>query len=736
MDNELAVLGAALLLAGLFARVGRRLGLPTIPFFIVAGIVFGPQTPGIVVLEDPEELHLLAMLGLVLLLFHLGIEFSVQELLGGGRRLLWAGGSYIVLNFGAGLVLGWALGWGTREIFVIAGMIGTSSTAIVTKLILDLRRVANPETGMILGIIVVEDVFIAFYLALLQPIFGEQDAAGEVILSIATAFAFLLGLFALARWGARLVRPVLATADAELTIVVTVGFGVFVAGFAHSAGASDAVGALLAGMVVAGTGIGPRVERLLVPLRDVFAAIFFFWFGLTIAPSDMGAIAPAVAVAVVVTLVFNVVAGVVAARIYGYGRTEAANTALMLVSRGEFELILASLAVAAGLDGRVAPFAALYVLVLSILSPLFSARSYVLARWLPRRLFAPQPALDTAREPPSPGPIIEVGVIRRLGAETVEHPVRQGDAIVGAHVRDLDLPREALVSVIVRGDEAIAPRGSTRIRAGDRLHILVRREAAKEVDALQERWRRGPIGAPPRPRRRLRGASPIFTVRPCGDDAVIGALGAPERVLGQPVAARLRVRRDRPGALVALGDGRYAVTGPHHRRRLPRRRHDIRPATRRAGRSRLPRMAADGRGSPRDRHLRATDGRTAWTLAVAVRWGEPPICIERALRNAGGGADGIRGRSTATRISLQEGRHRGRDVDRPGSGSAARTRRRHARHHGDPVEAVGRRVPLTWRAPRVDCRTEEARCQRSTTTCSRRSIARTRTSPRTRAARW
>lgn len=390
MDNELAVLGAALLLAGLFARAGRSIGLPTIPFFIVAGIIFGPQTPGFVVLEDPDAIHLLAMLGLVLLLFHLGIEFSINELLGGGRRLLWAGGSYIALNFGAGLVLGWAFGWGTREIFVIAGMIGTSSTAIVTKLLLDLRRLANPETGMILGIIVVEDVFLAFYLALLQPIFGEQEGAGEIVLSIAIAFTFLLGLFALARWGAALIRPIISAGDAELTTILLVGFGVFVAGFADSAGASDAVGALLAGMVVAGTGIGPRVERLIIPLRDTFAAIFFFWFGLTIAPSDMGAIALPVAIAVVVTLTFNIIAGIVAARIYGYGPPAAANAALMLVSRGEFELILASLAVAAGLDSRVAPFAALYVLVLSILSPLMSARSSVLARWLPRRLFAPQ----------------------------------------------------------------------------------------------------------------------------------------------------------------------------------------------------------------------------------------------------------------------------------------------------------------------------------------------------------
>jgi monovalent cation:H+ antiporter-2, CPA2 family len=562
VDNELAVLGAALLLAGLFARVGRRLGLPTIPFFIVAGIICGPHTPGVVVLEDPEAIHLLAMLGLVLLLFHLGIEFSINELLAGGRRLFWAGGSYIALNFGAGLLLGWALGWGTREIFVIAGMIGTSSTAIVTKLILDLRRVANPETGMILGIIVVEDVFLAFYLALLQPILGGQDAAGEVVLSVAVAFLFLIGLFALARWGARLVRPVVSTPDAELSVILIVGFGVFVAGFADTAGASDAVGALLAGMVVAGTGVGPRVERLLVPLRDTFAAIFFFWFGLTIAPSDMGAIAPTVVVAVIVTLAFNVVAGIVAARIYGYGRSAAANTALMLVSRGEFELILASLAVAAGLDSRVAPFAALYVLVLSILSPLLSARSFVLARRLPRRLFAPDAALETPADSSASEPIIEIGVIRRLGAETIEHPVRRDEAVVDVHVRDLGLPRDALVSAIVRGDEAIAPRGSTRIRAGDRLHLLVRREVAKEVDALQERWRHGPIGAPPRPRRKLRGSSPIFTVRPFADDAVTGDLHAPERVLGRSVVARLRVRRDRPGALVALEDGRYAVTGP------------------------------------------------------------------------------------------------------------------------------------------------------------------------------
>jgi CPA2 family monovalent cation:H+ antiporter-2 len=390
VETELFVIGAAFMVAGLFGRAGRALGLPTIPFFIVAGIALGPHTPGVALLDNPDELHMLAMLGLVLLLFHLGIEFSIEDLIAGGRTLLVAGGAYIALNFSAGLALGWWLGWGTRETFVIAGMIGTSSTAIVTKLLLELRRRGNRETPMILGIIVVEDVFLAFYLALLQPILGHQESIAGMVTATVVAFAVLLSLFALARWGGRIVRPALAAHDNELTTVLVVGFGILVAGVAHAAGASDAVGALMAGMIVSGAGLSHRVERLVIPLRDVFGAIFFFWFGLTIAPTAMGAVALPVALAVVVTLTFNILAGIVAARLYGFGAQEAANAALLLVSRGEFELILASLAVAAGLDSRMAPFAALYVLVLSLFSPLASARSDVLARMLPSRLFGEQ----------------------------------------------------------------------------------------------------------------------------------------------------------------------------------------------------------------------------------------------------------------------------------------------------------------------------------------------------------
>jgi monovalent cation:H+ antiporter-2, CPA2 family len=118
---------------------------------MLAGIVFGPHTPGLALVEDPRDLALLASLGLVLLLFYLGLEFTLNDLFGGGRSLVAAGSIYIVLNIGGGLAFGFALGWGAREALVIAGAVAFSSSAIVTKLLVELRRLANPETRLILG---------------------------------------------------------------------------------------------------------------------------------------------------------------------------------------------------------------------------------------------------------------------------------------------------------------------------------------------------------------------------------------------------------------------------------------------------------------------------------------------------------------------------------------------------------------------------------------------------------
>ena len=175
MTNELLVLGIAFLIAGLVARAGNRIGLPTIPLFIAVGILLGPNTPGPVLIEHPEDLALLASFGLIFLLFYLGVELSIDDLTGGGTRLLASAGIYLGLNIGAGLAFGFALGSGTREAFVVAGITGISSSAIVTKVVVELRRLSNPETPLILGIIVIEDLFLALYLAALAPVLGDTS---------------------------------------------------------------------------------------------------------------------------------------------------------------------------------------------------------------------------------------------------------------------------------------------------------------------------------------------------------------------------------------------------------------------------------------------------------------------------------------------------------------------------------------------------------------------------------
>ncbi|MER5882222.1 cation:proton antiporter [Streptomyces sp. NPDC001941] len=376
-------MGGAFLAAAVLARLGNRIGLPTIPLFILAGILLGPHTPGIVLVSDPHELEMLSALGLVLLLFYLGLEFHLDDLRTGGRRMALAGGAYLALNVGAGLAFGFALGWGTAEALVLAGVLGISSSAIVTKVLVDLGRIGNPETKPILGIIVVEDVFLALYLAALQPILSGADSLAAAVVDGGKAFGFLLLLALAARFGTRVVSRLFATRDDELLVISFLGAAVFVAGVSEWFGVADAIGAFMVGLMLGSTASGARIRSLVHPLRDAFGAMFFFAFGLSIDPGDLPVVLWPVLAAVAVTLVMNVVAGLAAARVYGFGAGPAANVATTLLARGEFALILATMAAAAGLDERLSPFIAGYVLLLAVLGPLAAGRSAWLARLLP-----------------------------------------------------------------------------------------------------------------------------------------------------------------------------------------------------------------------------------------------------------------------------------------------------------------------------------------------------------------
>lgn len=386
MHADLIGFGALVLVAGLLARAGRRVGLPSVPFYMLTGILLGPATPGPVLIAHPEDLALLASVGLVLLLFNLGVEFPVQQVFGSGRRLFIAAACSIGLNVGAGLGFGFALGWGSREAFVIAGALGISSSAIATKLLIELRRLANAETPIILGIIVIEDLFLAFYLALLSPILAGASTPADIALHIGMSFGYLVLLVLVARFGARAIGWLIGSHEDELLAILMFGLVVLVAGLSAEVGVSDAIGALMVGLVVARTAVRERVERLVLPLRDVFAAVFFVAFGLSIDVGAFGAVAVPVVIAVLITLVVNVGSGLITASLFGFNQRGAANVGLTVLGRGEFSLILATLALGAGLNSRIGPFVALYVLVLAVLSPMLAAQSRYLARFIPDQL--------------------------------------------------------------------------------------------------------------------------------------------------------------------------------------------------------------------------------------------------------------------------------------------------------------------------------------------------------------
>ena len=237
-----------------------------------------------------------------------------------------------------------------------------------------------------LGIIVVEDIFLAFYLALLAPFLGDAGSPGEAATAFAVSFGFLAGLLLFARFGGRLVGLLIDSDEDEIVTIIAVGLAVLLAGTAEALGVSDAIGALMIGLVISRTALRGRVERLILPVRDAFAAIFFVVFGASIELGAIGDVALPVAAAVLVSIATNTLAGVVLARLNGLNQRAAANAALVLLSRGEFSLILATLAIGAGLDARIAPFVALYVLVLALVGPVLAARSGRLAHALPARL--------------------------------------------------------------------------------------------------------------------------------------------------------------------------------------------------------------------------------------------------------------------------------------------------------------------------------------------------------------
>jgi CPA2 family monovalent cation:H+ antiporter-2 len=373
--EELLVVGILFLLAYVFGRLGKLIGLPAIPIYMLVGLLASPYTGWFPINFSAENVELIAIFGLILLLFNLGLEFDQDEFFGNAGRLLVSGGTYILVNMGVGFLFGFMVGWGTREALIIAGMTATSSSAIVTKLLIELGRLANRETPMILGVTVVEDIFIAVYLAIVGVVLSGETEIWPVVLKLGVAFLFLVVMFTIARWGGRFVSKLFRTKDDELFTILFFGLAVAFGGIGELLGVTDAIGAFLIGLVLGATRFRARIEQFALPLRDVFGAFFFLNFGLALDVTTFGEVLVPVALAVVMTIVLNILAGQFVAWLNKLGPQAGINTTVILQNRGEFALILATLSLSAGLDPRIVPFAGLYVLSMSVIGPVLAVNS-------------------------------------------------------------------------------------------------------------------------------------------------------------------------------------------------------------------------------------------------------------------------------------------------------------------------------------------------------------------------
>jgi CPA2 family monovalent cation:H+ antiporter-2 len=378
--EDLLILGVLFVIAYALGRLGKLIGLPAIPIYMLVGLIASPHTTLFPLNFEAADVELIAIFGLIMLLFSLGLEFDQDEFYGNAGKLIVSGGTRIAINLVVGFALGMWIGWGTREALIIAGITATSSSAIITKLLIELRRLANRETPTILGIMVLEDVFVAIYLAIVSVILGGSTDVWAIVLQLGISFTFLIAMFALARFGGRVVSRLIQTKDDELFTILFFGLAVAFGGIGELLGVSDAIGAFLIGLVLGASRYRARIEALALPLRDVFAAFFFVNFGLALDISTFGSVLWPVIAAVVLTLVVNTLGGQLIAWQNGLTRAEGLNASAMLQNRGEFALILATLATGAGLDSRLTPFGGLYVLIMAVVGPILAVNSEKLGR--------------------------------------------------------------------------------------------------------------------------------------------------------------------------------------------------------------------------------------------------------------------------------------------------------------------------------------------------------------------
>jgi monovalent cation:H+ antiporter-2, CPA2 family len=393
-------LGATLLALGMLGRLARAMNIPVIPLYLLGGLAFGQG--GFVTLSASHDfVQVAAEIGVILLLLMLGLEYSASELLTNVRGQVPIGVLDAVANALPGALLALAAGWGPKAAVTLAGVTWVSSSGVIAKMLADGKRLANRETPTILGVLVIEDLAMALYLPLLTALLagnGLDGIALAVVIAVGTVTCVLI---IATRFGVQITALVSAK-DAEALLLSVLGLTVLVAGIAEQLQVSAAVGAFLVGIALSGT-VAHTAAVLLAPLRDLFAAAFFVFFGLSTSPHSLVSVFAFGLLLAVVSSATKVLTGYVAARRAGVHRRGRWRAGVSLIPRGEFSVVVASLAVTAGAYSKLAPLTAAYVLLTIIIA---AAVQRLPDRLIPRTE-APRapatPALEVAGEPAAKG---------------------------------------------------------------------------------------------------------------------------------------------------------------------------------------------------------------------------------------------------------------------------------------------------------------------------------------------
>jgi CPA2 family monovalent cation:H+ antiporter-2 len=326
----------------------------------------------------------LAELGIVFLLFFLGLEFSLSRISRTGRHVGLGGLIDLVVNFGVGLLVGVAAFGFTYAALLLATCVYVSSSAIAVKGLIDFRRLGDDETDLVLAILVFEDLVVAFMLG-----FAAAGGGGpsETLVLLAKALAFITAGLAASRWLAKPIDRLLDRLPLEFFLLAVFGFLIGLAAIADELGLSEAIGALMAGIVLSETSVRDQIEERFFSFRDIFAALFFFTFGLSVDLTALSDVGWLVAIAVVLTLIGKLGGGLAAGAVGGFTRRQSFNVGVALVAHGEFTIILAQLAsdnplVSTSDKEDLVAFAGLYTLVTATIGIVLMKESKRVGRWL------------------------------------------------------------------------------------------------------------------------------------------------------------------------------------------------------------------------------------------------------------------------------------------------------------------------------------------------------------------